>query len=140
MTPQERALATVTEYWRAAAIRDYAAGEKVMAKNVTRLGPFNDPGDKVQGRDAYTAFIRSIQEKMSAYRNETHFLLPSPDARKVVLQCTEYPTMDGREHQFPLCIIFDINDQWLIEKVDIYWKNPPGAANEWVRIDKNTLT
>jgi len=137
MTPQERAIRVVQTYWEAAGNRDYQAGKQVMAENVFRVGPFNSPVDQVKGREAYTAYIRTVQEKMTSYRNETHDILASRDGSRVYLQCTEWPALEGNEFEFPLCIIFDINEEFLISRIDIYWKTPPDSTCDWVRAEFN---
>ena len=138
MISRERAIDAVREYWRAAGARDPAAGRAVMAENVVRIGPFNDSGDCVRGREEYSRYIQTVQGKMDAYTTETHQIQASDDGRQVFLLCTERPRVGDVVYEYPLCIFFEVNDDSLIEKIDIYWKNPADHKNDWVRFDLNS--
>jgi hypothetical protein len=72
---------------------------------------------------------------MPSYRNVTHEMLVSPDARRVYIHCTEWPCVNpgvDQEVKVPLVMICHINDDTLIELVDIYWKTPEITV-EWTK-------
>ena len=137
MDRKQRAIDRVMHYWNAAARCDHLAAAEAMADDIVRQGPQVDAGDEVRGKAAYVEYIHHIQSRMSAYRNATHDIRATDDGSRVYIQCTEWPSFDGHEYEFPLLIILDLNDAALITKIDIYWKTRGGNALDWVRVDHN---
>ncbi|MEQ8743616.1 nuclear transport factor 2 family protein [Parasphingorhabdus sp.] len=137
MLNPDEAIATVLRFWKAAGECDADTAAELMSETIERRGPQFDDGDVVRGKEAYKSFIRAVQGKMSHYRNATHDIMAAPSGRRVWIECTEWPTLDGVEYEFPLCMIFDLDDAGLITRNNIYWKSPPSSSTDWVRVDHN---
>ncbi len=127
MLDPQKAIEVVRGWWKAVD-NDFDACEAAMAPDIIRIGPqVIDESDISRGRRAYGDFIRSVIGQMPSYHNTTHEAVASPDGRRVYIHCTEWSAPgsgSSTEVEVPLVMICTVNDDYLIEKVDIYWKTP----------------
>lgn len=112
----DRALAVdvVDRYLTALRAHDWDAVAATLAPAVLRIGPYRD---NYEGRDPYTAFLRTMLESLSGYELGVERLVATDAA--VVAQLHETVDDDGARLRTDEAIVFDVDDG-LITRVAVY--------------------
>ncbi len=99
--------------------RDWDGLSVVLSQDVERVGPF---ADLVTGRDRYLEFLRGTVP--SEYRNDVRRIAAASDGRAVFARVTEHLRYGDQERSLEEAYSFDIGDDGLISRVEIYWQTP----------------
>ena len=115
----------VERYLRAVAAQDWDVAAGCLAPDVTRAGPF---GDDFAGRDVYLAHLREVMLSLAGYRMELGRLIPGAGDRTWTVELTETVEMGGRVVVTPECLIFDLDEDGLIQHIGIFIRTLGPAA------------
>jgi ketosteroid isomerase-like protein len=99
--------------------RDWEHLRVVLSQNVERVGPF---ADVVTGRDRYLDFLRGTVP--SEYRNDVRRIVAAADGRAAFARVTEHLHYGEQERRLEEAYSFDIGDDGLISRIEIYWQTP----------------
>lgn len=114
----------VERYLAAVAAQDWDAFQECLTEDVVRIGPF---GDRYQGKDVYTAFLRRLMPSLVGYRMEVHRIFPAGDGTTVVAELSESIEIDGKAVVTPECLVFGLGGDGRIRTVAIYVQTLPAA-------------
>lgn len=109
--------AMVTHQW--------AAMGECVSKNVERTGPFRDV---YSGRDKYVEFLSGLMPTLAGYRMDVDRVTYTPDGKRAFAELSETVEMDGVPTRTPEALVFELNDDGLIERIDIYIQTPETPA------------
>jgi ketosteroid isomerase-like protein len=99
--------------------RDWDHLTVVLSQDVERVGPF---ADILTGRDRYLDFLRGTVP--SEYRNDVRRIVAASDGRAAFARVTEHLRYGEQERSLEEAYSFDIDDDGLISRVEIYWQTP----------------
>jgi limonene-1,2-epoxide hydrolase len=99
--------------------RDWDDLRVILSQDVERVGPF---ADTITGRDRYLDFLRGTVP--SEYQNEVRRIVAASDGRAAFARVTEHLRYGEHEHSLEEAYSFDIGDDGLISRVEIYWQTP----------------
>ncbi len=112
----------VETYLRAVAEHDWAALARCLADDVVRVGPF---GDTYTPKAPYVAFLEELMPSLEGYSMKVDRIVDAGSV--VVAELTETLEMGGKVHVTPEALVFDLDEDGLIVKVDIFIKRLPDA-------------
>lgn len=108
-------------YLEALGAQDWERLSATLAEEVHRTGPYLDV---VRGREAYVAFLSRAVTSLPNYElRVTRIRELGPGSALVEL--SEILDVEGVRTEFPEALIFDLDQDGLISRVDIYIKQPP---------------
>lgn len=108
-------------YFEALRAHDWERLAACLADDVERTGPYLDV---LRGREAYAAFLAKVLPTLRNYRLEVREVRRISD-RSAVALLSEILDVDGRSTEFPEAILFDLDADGRIVRVDVYLKQPP---------------
>jgi hypothetical protein len=85
---------------------------------LVREGPFCDV---VEGKDHYVAYLRKVLTTLKGHRLEVQ-RVSHVNARLSFVELTEAFEIDGAPAEWPECLLFEQNDDGLISRVSVYFK------------------
>jgi ketosteroid isomerase-like protein len=107
----------VERYLKAVVEHDWVSLGECMTEDVVRIGPF---GDTFTPKKPYIEFLEKLMPSLEGYSMEVERII---DAGSVILaELTETVEMGGKVHVTPESLVFDIDQDGLITKVDIFIK------------------
>jgi hypothetical protein len=107
----------VERYLKAVVDHDWPALERCLAEDVVRVGPF---GDTYSPRGPYLEFISELVPSLEGY---SMVIDRTVYAGNVALaELTETVDMGGTVYVTPEALVFDLDSDGLILKVDIFIK------------------
>lgn len=115
---------TLDRYLAALPAQDWEALGACLAPDVHRTGPYLDV---VEGREAYVAFLAGVIPTLPNYALTVH-RVRKLDGGAHLVELSETLDVGGVPTEFPEALLFDFDGDGLIARVDIYIKQPPGAA------------
>src|ERR1039458_8217418 len=107
----------VERYLRAVADHDWATLAECLAENVVRIGPF---GDTYTPKAPYVAFLEELMPSLGGYSMNVERLVDAGPV--VVAELTETVEMAGKVYVTPEALVFDLDAEGRIAKVDIFIK------------------
>ena len=110
---------TVERFFTHLSARKWSDLASLLDDQVERIGPF---GDRVVGRDTYMAFLRGVVP--SEYGNDVSQIVVSSDGRSAFAKVTESLRYPDRELHLDEAYFFDIADNGLITRIEVYWQTP----------------
>jgi ketosteroid isomerase-like protein len=111
-------MASVVErYLRAVVDHDWASLADCLADDVVRVGPF---GDTYTPKDPYVAFLKKLMPSLEGYSMHLERIVEAGSV--VVAELTETMEIGGKVHVTPEALVFDIDPDGRIVKVDIFIK------------------
>jgi SnoaL-like domain len=117
----------VDRYLRAIVEHDWESLDGCLAENVVRIGPF---GDTYHPKRPYVEFISKLMPTLGGYSMKVDRIVEHREV--VVAELTETVEIGGSVFVTPEALIFDLNSEGLISKIDIFIKPhgevPSGAA------------
>ncbi|HZQ32154.1 MAG TPA: nuclear transport factor 2 family protein [Mycobacterium sp.] len=115
----------VERYLACMAARDWDGLAATIAdEGLTRDGPFCD---RVEGKQPYVDFLRGVISSLKNYRLTVERVSHVSDRRSFV-ELRETFEVDGAATEYPECILFEQNDDGLIDHVSVFIKQPGGDA------------
>jgi ketosteroid isomerase-like protein len=112
----------VERYLRAIASQDWDVVDKCIADDIVRVGPY---GDRYTGRDEYLAFIADLMPRLEGYAMELHRVTYASDALAFV-ELSETVELDGKPMLTPEVLVFGLDGDGRIARVDIYIQTQAG--------------
>jgi ketosteroid isomerase-like protein len=107
----------VDRYLRAVADHDWSALAACLADDVVRVGPF---GDTYSPKAPYLAFVEELMPTLGGYSMSVERIVDAGSV--VVAELTETVEMGGKVIVTPEALVFDLDADGLIVKVDIFIK------------------
>lgn len=129
---------TVERFFSCLTAREWNRLGTVLSEGVLRIGPF---GDRLSGRDDYLDFLRGTVP--SDYRNDVARIIGAPDGSSAFAKVTEHLRYGDQELHLDEAYSFDIDEDGLICRVEIYWQTPqddPGGFGSAASGDSYALT
>ena len=111
----------LARYFEALQKQDWESLGSCLADNVHRTGPYLDT---VHGKEAYVEFLAGVIPTLRNYALEVHEVR-SLEGGSVLALLSEILDRDGVRTAFPEALVFDFDVDGLIQRVDIYIKQPP---------------
>jgi ketosteroid isomerase-like protein len=112
----------IERYLDAIASHDWDVVDECIADDIVRVGPY---GDRFAGRDDYMAFIAEQMPKLKGYLMEVHRVTYASDVL-VFAELTETVDLDGKPMRTPEALVFELNGDGRIARVDIFIQTPGG--------------
>jgi len=110
----------VERYLDAVASHDWDVVEECIADGIVRLGPY---GDEFSGRHEYMAFIADLMPKLKGYAMKLDRVTYVGDARAYA-ELSETVELDGRPMRTPEVLVFELNGDGRVARVDIFIQTP----------------
>jgi hypothetical protein len=117
----------VERYLETLVAHDWVAMGACVSKSVQRTGPFRDV---YRGRDAYVEFLAGLMPTLPGYRMDVARVTYTSDGRRAFAELSETVEMDGLPTRTPEALVFELDDDGLIERIDIYIQTPERLAQE----------
>jgi ketosteroid isomerase-like protein len=112
----------VESYLDAIASHDWDVVDETIADDIVRVGPY---GDRYAGRDEYLAFIADLMPKLMGYAMKLHRVTYVGDARAYA-ELSETVELDGKPMRTPEVLVFELNSEGRIARVDVFIQTPEG--------------
>jgi ketosteroid isomerase-like protein len=112
----------VARYLDAVASHDWDVVDECIADDIIRVGPY---GDRYSGRDEYLAFIIDLMPKLPGYAMKLDRVTYVSDAR-VYAELSETVELDGKPMRTPEVLVFELNSDGRIARVDVFIQTPEG--------------
>jgi hypothetical protein len=115
---------------------DFAGAASHMAPDLVRDGPrVRDANNVIKGRDAYIAFLTEVYPTQKRiHESFVEEITASPDGTRSYVRCTEIDSLEPNSAEKTVAIRMlienHINDEGLISRIDVFWKDP-GIHYEW---------
>jgi ketosteroid isomerase-like protein len=112
----------IERYLDAIASHDWAVVDECIADDIIRVGPY---GDRYVGRHDYVAFIADLMPKLKGYQMEVHRVTYVSDVLAFA-ELTEAVDAGGKPFRTPEVLVFAVDGDRRIARVDIFIQTPPG--------------
>jgi ketosteroid isomerase-like protein len=112
----------IERYLDAIASHDWDVVDECIADDIVRVGPY---GDRFAGRDDYMAFIADLMPKLKGYLMEVRRVTYTSDVLAYA-ELTETVNLDGKPLRTPEALVFELNGDGRIGRVDIFIQTPGG--------------
>ncbi len=110
-------MSVVERYLQAVVEHDWAGLAECLAEDVVRVGPF---GDTYTPKAPYLAFLEEVMPSLEGYSMEVERIVDAGPV--VVAELTETVEIGGKVHVTPEALVFDLDADGRIAKVDIFIK------------------
>ena len=111
----------VERYLQCLAAHDWdGLADTIAEEGLTREGPFCDV---VEGKAHYVAYLRKVVTNLPGHRLHVQ-RVSHVDTRVWYVELTEEFEIDGAPDQWPECILFEQDDDGLISRVSVFFKQP----------------
>lgn len=112
----------VARYLDAIASHDWDVVGECVADDIVRVGPY---GDRYTGRDDYLAFIADLMPKLPGYAMKLDRVTYVGDARAYA-ELSETVELEGKPMRTPEVLVFELNGDGRIARVDVFIQTPQG--------------
>lgn len=114
----------VEQYLKAVVDHDWARLARCLTDEVVRIGPF---GDTYTPKGPYLEFLEELMPSLEGYSMEVERITEAGSV--VVAELTETVEMAGAVYVTPETLVFDLDDDGLISRVNIFIKRlaPDGS-------------
>jgi hypothetical protein len=109
-------------YFDALRAHDWPALASCLSVDVHRSGPYLDD---VRGRQPYIDFLSRVLPSLSNHELEVS-RIREIGPRSAIVELSETVDVKGERREFPEALLFDLDAQGLISRIDIYIKQPLG--------------
>jgi len=106
----------VERYLDAIVSHDWNVVGECIADDIVRVGPY---GDRFAGRDDYLPFICETMPKLKGYSMDLHRVTYASDTLAFA-ELSETVEVDGMPTFTPEVLVFELDDDGLISRVDIF--------------------
>jgi len=113
-------------YFEALRSQDWESLDACLSEDVQRIGPYLDV---IRGKEAYVEFLAGVIPTLPNYELKVHEVRPL-DGGSALALLSETLDRDGVRTEFPEALVFYFDDAGLIQRVDIYIKQPPHSRPE----------
>jgi len=112
----------VERYLDAVASHDWDVVDECIADDIIRVGPY---GDRYSGRHDYVAFIADLMPKLPGYAMKVDRVTYVGDTRAYA-ELSETVELDGKPMHTPEVLVFELNGDGRIARVDVFIQTPEG--------------
>jgi ketosteroid isomerase-like protein len=112
----------VEDYLSAVVDHDWDALRACLRPDVVRNGPFRD---EYRGRDDYVAFLRELMPSLPGYSMEVARVTYADGGRIGFAELAETVTVDGEPLRTEESLVFDLDPDGHIARIDIFIKTDP---------------
>ena len=112
----------VERYLHAIASHDWDVVDECIADDIVRVGPY---GDRYAGREEYLAFIADLMPRLKGYAMKLERVTHASDTLAFV-ELSETVDVDGKPMVTPEVLVFALNGDGRIARVDIYIQTQAG--------------
>jgi ketosteroid isomerase-like protein len=112
----------VARYLDAIASHDWDVVDECIADDIVRVGPY---GDRFVGRDDYMAFIADLMPKLGGYAMKLDRVTYVSGTRAYA-ELSETVEFDGKPMRTPEVLVFELNSDGRIARVDVFIQTPEG--------------
>ena len=112
----------VERYLDAIASHDWRVVDDCIADDIVRVGPY---GDRYEGRVEYMAFIADLMPKLKGYAMRLD-RVTYVDGGRVYAELSETVELDGKPMRTPEVLVFELNSEGRIARVDVFIQTPEG--------------
>jgi hypothetical protein len=109
----------VERYFFHLTAREWSDLGTFLAQEVLRIGPY---GDQLTGRQVYLDFLRTTVP--ADYGNDVLRIVSTPDGLFAFAKVTEHLRYEEVEYHLDEAYSFEIGEDGLIRRVEIYWQTP----------------
>jgi hypothetical protein len=92
----------------------------IADEGLTREGPYCD---RIDGKQHYLAYLRKVLTTLQGHRLDVQ-RISHVDARLSFVELTEAFEIDGVAKEWPECLLFEQDDDGLISRVSVFFKEP----------------
>lgn len=107
----------IEDYLNAVATQDWDRMGAAVREDVVRIGPF---GDTYTGRDDYVAFLAELMPTLPGYAMDVTRVTYLDDGRRALAELSETVTVDGVPLVTPEALLFDLDADGLIQRIEIF--------------------
>jgi ketosteroid isomerase-like protein len=112
----------VERYLDAIASHAWDVVNECIADDIVRVGPYRD---RFAGRDDYMAFIADLMPKLKGYAMKLDRVTYVSDGRAYA-ELSETVELDGKPMRTPEVLVFELNGDGRIARVDVFIQTPEG--------------
>jgi len=113
-------MAEVVETYLAAVVaHDWDALRDCLRDDVVRNGPFRD---EYRGRDGYVTFLRELMPTLAGYSMDVTRITYAGSGRLAFAELAETVTMNGSPLRTEESLVFELDGEERIARIDIYIK------------------
>jgi ketosteroid isomerase-like protein len=112
----------IERYLGAIASHDWDVVDACIADDIVRVGPYRD---RYAGRDEYLAFVADLMPKLQGYAMALDRVTYVSDARAYA-ELSETVEFDGKPMRTSEVLVFEVNGDGRIARVDIFIQTPEG--------------
>jgi hypothetical protein len=110
---------TAARYLTAISRFDWEAARRCLADDVVRIGPLGAK-DVYRGRQSYLEYLERLMPTLADYQMNIGRVIESPDRRVIAVELSEEMQFDGRPSHTEECLVFDLDEHDLIQRIAIY--------------------
>jgi hypothetical protein len=111
----------IERYLECLAAHDWdGLADTIAEEGLLREGPFCDV---VEGKAHYVAYLRKVLTNLRGHRLTVH-RVSHVHAQLCYVELTEEFEIDGAQADWPECILFERDDDGLIARVSVFFKQP----------------
>jgi predicted ester cyclase len=107
----------VEGYLHAVATQDWDRLRAAVADNVVRIGPY---GDVYSGSDTYVEFLSAVMPTLPGYSMRVAKVTYVDDGRRAFAELSETVAMDGTPMVTPEVLVFDLDPDRRITRIEIF--------------------
>ena len=107
----------VEDYLGGVATQDWDRVRAHVRDDVLRIGPF---GDVYAGRDDYVKFLSDLMPTLPGYSMDIARVTYVDDGRRAIAELSETVEMDGKPLVTPEALLFDLDADGLIARIEIF--------------------
>jgi hypothetical protein len=107
----------VEGYLEAVATQDWARMRSAIRDDIVRIGPF---GDVYEGSQPYVEFLSALMPSLPGYSMNVARVTYLEANRRAVAELSETVTVDGAPLVTPEVLLFDLDADGLIARIEIF--------------------
>lgn len=115
-------MTVVDDYLTSLAAHDWATLRHTLVdEGLVRIGPYCD---EVRGADAYVAFLQRVMPTLENYTLTVKRTSPA-EGNRVFVELSERLDDDGVPTEYPECLIFELDADGKIRRIEVFLMTPP---------------
>ncbi|HVU71750.1 MAG TPA: nuclear transport factor 2 family protein [Mycobacteriales bacterium] len=115
-------MGVIEDYLAAVTGHDWDALGKLVRDDVVRTGPYHD---RFEGRDAYVGFLSGLMPNLPGYAMDVSGVTYTDGGRRAFAELAETVEVNGAPLVTPEVLVFDIDADERIARIDIFIKQQP---------------
>ena len=112
-----------TQYLEGIINRDWSLVRPTLSTNVYREG-YDGPGDSSEGVDDYMRFLERSMTPLVGFGYDVHRFVTFADDTIALVEVDSRYEEDGETFGYRMALVWHVDDEDLIDRIDVYWKTP----------------